>query len=274
MLLINARTVISKDPDAHLILLAIEDVTRRRQAEAALQTAHAEVERRTQEVAATNKELETFSYSVSHDLKAPLQHMAGSTRILLKDYSDKLDEKGIKHLHQVVDGASKMNRIIEDLLHLSRISLRDLQREDIDMSRIAGSIVKELREAHPDRPVTVDIQEGLAAFADAQLIKVALSNLLGNAWKFTSKIENPRIEFRTFEQDGKTVYSVKDNGVGFDQTLAKRLFLPFQRLHAEDEFAGTGIGLATVEWVIRRHGGKVWAEGKTNEGAAFFFTLN
>ena len=239
-----------------------------------LQTAHAEVELRTHELVATNKELEAFSYSVSHDLRAPLHRIIGFADILLERYADKLDDKGKKHLNRVINSADKMNRIIDDLLHLSRISLHEVQRQDIDMSKIAASVMTELREAQPDRSVTVDIKEGITAFADAKLIEVALSNLLGNAWKFTSKTEHARIEFGTIERDGKTVYYVKDNGAGFDQSLSEKLFLPFQRLHTEQEFEGTGIGLASVERVIRWHGGKVWAEGKKNEGAAFFFTLN
>ena len=238
-----------------------------------LQTAHAEVERRTQELAATNKELEAFSYSVSHDLRAPLRAMMGFSELLFKGYSDKLDDKGKKQLTWVTNGAEKMNQIIDELLHLSRISRQDVKRQDVDLSRIAASLVAELREAQPDRGVAVDIKEGITAFADVQLVKVALSNLLGNAWKFTSKTENARIEFGAFEQEGKTVYYVKDNGAGFDQKFAERLFLPFQRLHSEQEFEGTGIGLATVERAVRRHGGRIWAEGKTDEGAAFFFTL-
>ncbi len=239
-----------------------------------LQTAHAEVELRSQELAATNKELEAFSYSVSHDLRNPLNRILGFSDVLLEDYSDKLDDEGKNHLNRVIKNATKMNRIMEDLLHLSRLSRHEMQRQDIDLSKIAASVAAELREAQPDRRVTLDIQDGITAFADAKLIGVAVSNLLGNAWKFTSKAENARIELGTFERDGKTVYYVKDNGAGFDQSFSDKLFLPFQRLHSEDEFEGTGIGLAIVERVIRRHGGNIWAEGKTNEGAAIFFTLS
>ena len=238
-----------------------------------LRSAHAEVQRRTQELAETNKELETFSYSVSHDLRAPLRTITGFSDLLFKQYADKLDDKGRHHLTWVAKGAEKMNQIIDDLLHLSRFSRQDVKRQDVDLSRIAGTLVEELRRAHPDRRVTVEIKEGIIASVDPQLIKAALSNLLDNAWKFTSKTEHARIEFGTFERDGKTVYCVKDNGAGFDQKSAPRLFSPFQRLHSDQEFEGTGIGLATVERVVRRHGGTIWAEGKTGEGAAFFFTL-
>ena len=166
-----------------------------------------------------------------------------------------------------------MNRIIDGLLHLSRLSRQSVQRQELDLSQIAASVVKDLREAQPDRSAVVDIQEDIKAFADPKLIEVALSNLLGNAWKFTSKTEKARIEFGTLERDGTTVYYVKDNGAGFNQSFSDNLFLPFQRLHTERDFEGTGIGLATVERVIRRHGGRIWAEGKANEGATFFFTL-
>ena len=250
------------------------EIFERRRAVDELQTAHAEVELRTQELVATNKELEAFSYSVSHDLRAPLHRIIGFADILLERYADKLDDKGKKHLDRVINGAEKMNRIIDDMLHLSQISRHEVQRQKVDMSKIAASVMTELREAQPDRMATVDIKEGITVFADAKLIEVTLSNLLGNAWKFTSKTEHARIEFGTIERDGKTVYYVKDNGAGFDQILSEKLFLPFQRLHTEQEFEGTGIGLASVERAIRWHGGKVWAEGKTNEGAVFFFTLN
>jgi light-regulated signal transduction histidine kinase (bacteriophytochrome) len=197
----------------------------------------------------------------------------GFSELLLKGYSNKLDDKGKKHLTWVANGAEKMNQIIDELLHLSTISRQDVKRQDVDLSEMAASLVSDLRRAQPDHHVTVEIKEGIIAAVDPQLIKAALSNLLGNAWKFTSKTEHARIEFGTFEQDGRTVYCVKDNGAGFEQQFVPRLFSPFQRLHSEQEFEGTGIGLATVERVVRRHGGTIWAEGKRDAGAAFFFTL-
>ena len=239
-----------------------------------LQIAYAEVGRRREELATTNKDLETFSYSVSHDLRAPLNRILGFSEILLEGNADKLDDEGKEHLNLVRKSAVKMNRIIDDILHLSRLSRHGVQRQELDLSKIATLVVKELREAHPDRDVAVDIQDGMTAFADKKLIFVALSNLLGNAWKFTSKTESARIEFGTIERDGKSVFMVKDNGAGFDHSYSAKLFLPFQRLHSEQEFEGTGIGLAIVERVVRRHGGKIWAEGKKNEGAVFYFTLN
>src|SRR5208283_755269 len=169
--------------------------------------------------------------------------------------------------------SEKMNKLIEDLLYLFHISRQERSRTEFNMSDKASSIVAGLREADPGKSVEVIIQEGLAAFADPGLTEVALSNLLGNAWKFTSKTDKARIEFGAFEQDGKNVYYVRDNGSGFDPQYATKMFLPFHRLHSGDEFEGTGIGLSIVERIIRRHGGKVWAEGKVGKGATVYFTL-
>ena len=271
VLLLNARRIDREGTE--LILLALEDITDRRSAEENIKKLNADLQHNLDEIASANKELEAFSYSVSHDLRNPLNRILGFTDVLLEDYSDKLDDEGKNHLNRVIKNAARMNRIMDDLLHLSRISRHGVQREDVDLSKLAASIVAELREAQPDRSATVDIQEGIAAFADAKLVEVALSNLLGNAWKFTSKIKNARIQFGTFKQDGKTVYYVKDNGAGFDQSLAEKLFLAFHRLHSEEEFEGTGIGLATVQRIIHRHGGKVWADGEPGKGAMFYFTL-
>jgi len=166
-----------------------------------------------------------------------------------------------------------MTRLIEDLLRLSRISKQDMDRMDYDLSRLASSIAAGLREADPGRSIDVVIAEGLRASVDPNLMRVVLANLIENAWKFTSKTTNARIEFNAFKKDGKTVYFIRDNGAGFDQAYAEKMFLPFQRLHTEKEFEGTGIGLAIVERVIRRHGGSVWAEGEVGKGATVFFTL-
>lgn len=244
-----------------------QDITERKQAEEALQRTNAALE-------ASNKELDAFVYSVSHDLRGPLRRIIGFTEILLEEYSGRLDDEGNRHLSSVIKGAAKMNEIIEGLLRLSRISRNDVRLQNVDISEIAGSIVAELRGTHPDRSVDVHVKEALMAYADPGLVEIALFNLLGNAWKFTSKTDNARIELGSFEREGKTVYYVRDNGAGFDQEFAKRLFEPFNRLHSEQDFEGTGIGLAIVERVIRRHGGKIWTEGKKNEGTVFYFTLN
>jgi len=272
VLLLNARRIDREGTE--LILLALEDITARRLAEENVKKLNTDLQQNLDELASANKELEAFSYSVSHDLRNPLNRILGFSDVLLEGYSDKLDDEGKDHLNRIIKNATRMNRILDDLLHLSRISRHGVQRQDVDLSKLAASVVAELREAQPDRGATVDIQEGIAAFADAKLIEVALSNLLGNAWKFTSKTKNARIQFGTFEQEGKIVYYVKDNGAGFDQSFSEKLFLPFHRLHSEEEFEGTGIGLATVQRIIHRHGGKVWAEGEPGKGAMFYFTLD
>ncbi|MGO9377133.1 MAG: ATP-binding protein [Dissulfurispiraceae bacterium] len=226
-----------------------------------------------EELEFSNKELESFIYSVSHDLRGPLRHIAGFAELVMKDIADKLDEKGKRYLSRIHDGSEKMSRLIDDLLNLSRISRQEIKRRDLNMSEIAASIVSELHEANPSRSVEVDIKEGLTVFADRGLIEIVLSNLLGNAWKFTAKTEHARIELKTVERDGKIIYYVGDNGAGFDQQYAEKMFWPFHRLHSESEFEGTGIGLAIVDRIIRRHGGKIWAEGATGKGATIYFSL-
>jgi light-regulated signal transduction histidine kinase (bacteriophytochrome) len=228
---------------------------------------------RTEELEASNKELEAFIYSVSHDLRAPLRTMSGFSKILIEDFGSKLEDQPKDYLTRITNASVKMTELIDDLLRLSRISKQDMDRMDYDLSRLASSIATTLREQDPGRSVEVAIAEGLRASVDPNLMRVALANLIDNAWKFTSKAENARIEFGAFDKDGKTVYFVKDNGAGFDQQYAYKMFWPFHRLHSESEFEGTGIGLAIVERIIRRHGGKVWAEGEVGRGATVYFTL-
>ena len=191
----------------------------------------------------------------------------------MKNNADKLDDKGKQYLSRIHAGTEKMSRLIDDLLNLSRISRQEMRRKSIDLSEMASSVVTELREADPGRNVRVYIEEALTADADPGLIEIVLSNLLGNAWKFTAKKEQARIEFGTVEQNGKVVYYVRDNGAGFNQGYAGKMFLPFHRLHSESAFEGTGIGLAIVERIIHRHGGKVWAEGIEGKGATIYFSL-
>ncbi len=261
-------------PEKEFFVAVFDVITERKRAEEEINELNAELTKNVHELESSNKELEAFIYSVAHDLRAPLRSMSGFSEILLKRYADEVDEKGKKHLNRIIDGAGQMNKIIDDLLHLSMISRHEIHKENVDMSRLLKSLAAELHAAQAGRRVTVDIKEGLAGFADAGLMKIVLSNLLGNAWKFTSKTVHARIECGTLDQEGKTVYYIKDNGTGFDQRYAERMFLPFHRLHTEQEFEGTGVGLAIVERVVRRHGGKIWAEGRVNEGATFFFTLN
>ena len=220
-----------------------------------------------------NKELESFIYSISHDLRAPLRSMGGFARILAEDYSGSLDDPGRDYLGRIIKGSEKMTLLIDDLLHLSRISRQQVGRTRVDMSVLAASVVSGLSEADPQREVEVHIAPDLTAFADPRLMEIVLSNLLSNAWKFTSKTVNARIEFGALEEDGETVFCVKDNGAGFDSQYMNKMFSPFQRLHSADEYEGTGIGLTIVERIIGRHRGKVWAEGGVGQGAAFYFTV-
>jgi PAS domain S-box-containing protein len=238
-----------------------------------LRVTNANVESTAHELAATNAELESFAYSVSHDLRAPLRAMDGFSLALLEDCSDKLDEQGREHLNRVREAAQRMDQLIDDLLALSRVTRAEMQRETVDLSALAGSIADELKRLDPQRQVELAIAPDLRAKGDRRLVEVVLRNLLGNAWKFTSAKPAARIEFAVEQVNGYRAFFVRDNGAGFDMAYANKLFGPFQRLHSMEEFPGTGIGLATVQRVIHRHGGKVWAEGQVDKGATFYFTL-
>ena len=220
-----------------------------------------------------NRELEAFSYSVSHDLRAPLRGIDGFSQALLEDYKDRLDEPGVGYLRRVRAGVQRMGELIDDLLELSRVSRTELRRDQVDLSAIVGNIASALRERDPHRAVAIEIQEGLSVCADARLIRAVLENLMENAWKFTVHAPDAIIEFGAEGGDGVAVYFVRDNGSGFDMKYAARLFEPFQRLHSDAEFPGTGIGLATVRRIIERHGGQVQAEGVVNGGATISFTI-
>ncbi|MDW7772124.1 MAG: chemotaxis protein CheB [Desulfobulbaceae bacterium] len=271
-MLLNARRIARKESE--LILLAIEDITDRRMTDERIKKLNTDLQEKLNELAYANRELEAFSYSVSHDLRSPLRSIMSFSKLLLKRGSDRLDDKEKKFLDLIANGAEKMNLIINELLYLSQTSRHELVRQNVDLSGIAASIIAELRDSEPDRIVSFDVKKGISAFADPQLIKAALSNLLCNAWKYTAKTKNARIEFGSVEQEGKVVYYVKDNGAGFDQKFAEKIFLPFQRFHTEQEFEGTGIGLSIAERVVVRHVGRIWAQGKENQGAAFYFTLD
>jgi signal transduction histidine kinase len=229
------------------------------------------------ELEGANRELETFSYSVSHDLRAPLRTIDGFSQILQEDYENVLDDEGLDYLVRVRAASGHMATLIDDLLDLSRVSRRPLRREPVDLTRLATEIVEDLSAAQPERNVEFVAGKDIKAFGDVSLLKVALENLLGNAWKFTEREEEARIEFGADRRPRPgflaPVYFVRDNGAGFDQAYADKLFGAFQRLHGQDEFEGTGIGLATVARIIHRHGGRVWAEGEVGEGATFYFTL-
>jgi len=220
-----------------------------------------------------NKELEAFCYSVSHDLRAPLRGMDGFSQALLEDYGDKFDETGRNYLWRVRKASQTMAILIDDLLALSRVTRGEMQKTVVDLSEMARSICEGLKQTAPDRKVAFKIVPDLAATGDERLLHAAFENLLGNAWKYTSKKKKATIEVGATNHDGKTAYFVRDNGAGFDMAYAGKLFEPFTRLHSRSEFEGTGIGLATVQRIVHRHGGKVWAEGAVGKGATLYFTL-
>jgi PAS domain S-box-containing protein len=240
-----------------------------------------EVTRRTAQLAAANKELEAFAYSVSHDLRAPLRAISGFSQAVLEDYHDKLDEEGQDYLRRIRDAGKNMGVLIDDILKLSRITRTDMTYKDVDLSRLASEIAETLTSEEPERKAEFHIQPSLQVQGDEVLLKVLLDNIMRNAWKFTSKKDQAKIEFGQLEQPHyggnggppSRVYFVKDNGAGFDPSYQNKLFQPFQRLHRQDEFPGTGVGLATVQRVVTRHGGKIWAESQEKSGASFFFTL-
>ena len=231
------------------------------------------VQERTAELEAANKELKSFSYSVSHDLRAPLRRIDGFSRILEEDHGDRLDDEGRESLGRIRASTQHMGHLIDDMLLLSRVTLTELRRSSVDLSELARVVGEGLRTTEPQRSVDWVIEPGLIAHADGHLMRIVFENLLGNAWKFTGRQPAPRIEFGRMKRDGAPVYFVRDNGAGFDAQYADKLFQTFQRLHSVSEFPGTGIGLATVQRVIHRHGGRLWAEGETGHGATFFFTL-
>jgi light-regulated signal transduction histidine kinase (bacteriophytochrome) len=238
---------------------------------------HAELEQRvierTAQLKAANKEMESFAYSVSHDLRAPLRSIDGFSLALLEDYKDKLDDEGKDYLKRVRAATQRMAQLIDDMLKLSRITRSDLTYEMVNLSNLVVSVADELRSAEPERQVEFVIKKGLKTKGDLRLLRVVLDNLLGNAWKFTGGHAEARIEFGVSDVEGKTAYFVRDDGAGFDMKYADKLFTTFQRLHSEKEFPGTGVGLALVQHIIHRHGGTVWAEGAVEQGATFWFTI-
>ena len=238
-----------------------------------LQEQLAEIQRQARAAETANKELEAFSYSVSHDLRAPLRAIDGFSQALVEDEGDKLSADAQQHLARIRTAAQRMGELIDDLLRLSRVSRGDFTREAVDLTALATSVIRALREANPERSVEVVIADGVRASGDSRLLHIVLENLIGNAWKFTSKAEAPRIEFGMRDEAGERAFFVRDNGAGFDMKYATRLFGAFQRLHREVDFPGTGIGLATVQRIILRHGGRVWVEAEPGKGATFYFTL-
>lgn len=255
-------------------LVQVEDVTDRVRAEAQVlalnRSLEARVAMRTHELTMANRELERFAYSVSHDLRAPLRAIDGFSRVLAERYTQELGSEGREHLQRVRSAAGRMGELIDSLLKMARLSRGDLRLRPLDLSRMAADTIAELRASEPQRSVEVDIQQGLAAVGDSGLARSLLQNLLGNAWKFTRQREDARIEFG---RSGEGEFFVRDNGAGFDPQYTDKLFRPFQRLHSDADFAGHGIGLASVKRIIERHGGTLRAEGRPGEGATFYFTL-
>ncbi len=249
------------------------DISERKKAEELIKTLNEKLKRNVDELYAANKELEAFSYSVAHDLRTPLRSIDGFSQAILEDYGDKLDENSMDYFLRIRAASQRMGLLIDDLLNLSRISRSEVNRGTVDLSALAREIVTNLQKTQPGREVEIVIAEGLIDEGDEKLLYVLLQNLFGNAWKFTEKIAKARIEFGVIQFDGKPAYFVRDNGAGFDMAYVDKLFRPFQRLHDVTDFPGTGVGLAMVQRVIHRHGGQVWAEGKVEEGATFYFTL-
>jgi PAS domain S-box-containing protein len=250
-----------------------QDITERKLAEGEIRQLNENLKQRAIELEAINRELEAFSYSVSHDLRAPLRSMSGFSQALLEDYSDKIDEPGRDYLRRIIGGSELMARLIDDLLELSRVTRSEIRWETVNLSELAQTTVDDIKRTTPERSVEVKISDGLTGYGDSYLLRLVLGNLIGNAWKFTAGRSRAMIEFGTIASDGERVYFVRDNGAGFDMAYADKLFKPFQRLHSATEFPGSGIGLATVQRIIHRLGGRVWAEGKVDQGATFFFTL-
>jgi len=254
-------------------LTSVRDITEQKQTEAELKKEREEGEKRTHQFQVVIDELESFAYSVSHDLRAPLRSIDGFSEILLERYNDKLDDEGKDYLNRVRSASQRMSVLIDDLLNLSRVTRYEMHHENVNLSALAQNLTRELQQSQPERHVNFTIARGLVAKGDANLLQVALENLLVNAWKFSRTRECAKIEFGRTRTNGQHAYFVRDNGVGFDMAYADKLFGAFQRLHSPNEFEGSGIGLATVRRIVNRHGGIIWAESAVDQGATFYFTL-
>ncbi len=276
---VRISAIPSRDDEGNIegTVAIITDITERVRAEREVRQLNKElaqrVEERTAELQAANKELESFAYSVSHDLRAPLRSIDGFSNAILEDYYDALDDTGKDYLTRIQRGATGMSNLIDAILNLSRVTRASMDRVDVNLSTLAHEAILELKEGDPEREMSVEIQDEIVTRCDKRLMRVVLQNLISNSWKFTKTIPSPRIEFGEIEEEGERVYYVKDNGVGFSMDDKEKLFKPFQRLHKADEFEGSGIGLATVERVIARHGGLIWAESQVGVGTTFYFTL-
>jgi len=273
----NGYPLINPDGQISSIVGFRMDITARKHDEEKIRHMNTELERRVQERTAqlqfANQEMEAFCYSISHDLRAPLRSIRSFSEIVLQEYGAKMEGRGEEYLKRACESAGRMNQLLDDLLRLSVISRGELQREEVDLGELARGIVSGLKSTEPQRRVKFKHERVLSARGDARLLQIALGNLLSNAWKFTSRKREAVVEFGATRQDGKRVFFVRDNGEGFDMEWKNRLFGVFERLHSAQDFPGTGIGLAIVQRVIQRHGGRIWAEGKRGQGATFYFTL-
>ena len=250
----------------------LSQVKEREDAEEEVVKLNKELERRISELEELNVDLESFNYSVSHDLRSPLLVIQGFSQLLAEDYAETLGNKGADFLQRIVASSTRMSQIIDSLLTLSQVAREEIHDEEVDLSEMASTVAVELSKSTPKNHVEVVIEKGVKARGDARLLRIVMENLLGNAWKYTSKQPNPRIEFGMLkENDESIIYYVRDNGVGFDMAYKDKLFMPFERLHPRDEYPGTGVGLATVKRIVHRHGGRVWAESGVGDGAVFYF---
>jgi PAS domain S-box-containing protein len=271
----NLVTTAMYGPDGELrgFSKVTRDITERKQAEEKVRALNESERQHALQLEAVNKELEAFSYSVSHDLRAPLRGIDGFSLALLEDYGDKLDEQGHRHLTRIRAAAQRMAQLIDDMLQLSGVTRSEMRNESVDLSAMAKEILAELQKSEPRREVECDVQDNVVARGDPRLLRIVLVNLLGNAWKFTGKTDRAKIEFGVVNRGGPAVFFIRDNGAGFDMAYSQKLFGAFQRLHAASDFPGTGVGLATVQRIIHRHGGQVSAEGAEGMGSTFSFTL-
>ena len=263
----NSATLYDRDQNTPMAMIAQgQDITERKKAEE-------ELKRYTSELEAANKELESFAYSISHDLRTPLRTLDGFSEMVIMDYGDKLDETGKDHLNRIRKASQRMSQLTEDILKLSRITRAEMHRDEVNLSEVAKSIADELKAAQPDRQAEFIVAPGITVNGDKALLQILLRNLLENSWKYTGKCLNAKIEVGMVSQKEQRVYFIKDNGIGFDMKYYDKLFQPFQRLHTSKEYPGTGIGLATAQRVIRRHGGQIRAESEIGKGTIFYFTL-
>jgi len=233
----------------------------------------AQLQRTNEHLITANRDLESFSYTISHDLRTPLNHISVSAQLLQQDYLKNIDEQGRSYVETIISTTRAMTEMINDLLQFSRSGSVSIQRKLVDLSDLARKVMEWIYKDDPQRPITVEIQDGMMVTGDQSLLMVVLKNLFGNAWKYSSRQTAPEIRFGSMKKEGETIYFIRDNGAGFDMNQSGNLFTPFFRLHSQDDFPGTGVGLATARRILERHGGRIWAEGEPGKGASFFFTL-